>query len=152
MFTVAFGQPASVRVATSGGESDDPYIAVRVGECLTYVYDRDALDSHVSAWREAGQHAAKRTLAEVHRNPQRQDGQEIAMSVTTRGVQPFTVGTDETPAGLPVLSVQVGSVTVRITSTAALLSYLSAWNRARTLAAVFDESELLGDLSIDQIL
>jgi hypothetical protein len=33
-----------------------PPIAVTVGDCLTYLYDRDALAAHVPAWRETAAH------------------------------------------------------------------------------------------------
>jgi hypothetical protein len=39
-----------------GGRNDLPYIAVTVGECLTYVYDRGALMSYLRAWQQAVEH------------------------------------------------------------------------------------------------
>jgi len=36
-----------VHAHASGGRGDQPYIAVTVGDCLTYLYDRDALAAHV---------------------------------------------------------------------------------------------------------
>ncbi|BEP14025.1 hypothetical protein acdb102_23360 [Acidothermaceae bacterium B102] len=57
-FSVWGAQPASVMARDGGGPQDRPYLAVSVGDCLTYVYDRDALFSHVNAWREAVRQAA----------------------------------------------------------------------------------------------
>ena len=55
--TAQFGvwgtQRVQVQASAGGGRGDLPYLAVTVGGCLTYVYDRDGLASHVAAWRDA---------------------------------------------------------------------------------------------------
>ncbi len=52
-FSAWAAQKIQVRASGGGGRNDQPYIAVTVGECLTYVYDRDALTSHLRAWKDA---------------------------------------------------------------------------------------------------
>ena len=49
-------QRVHVHAHASGGRGDQPYVAVTVGDCLSYLYDRDALAAHVRAWREAAAH------------------------------------------------------------------------------------------------
>ena len=42
-------QTFQVRASGGGGRGDSAYVAVTVGDCLTYGYDRDALACHVRA-------------------------------------------------------------------------------------------------------
>jgi hypothetical protein len=55
-FSAWGAQPNKVTSSCDGGRDDRAHVAVRVGDCLTYVYDRDALTSHPDAWRAAAQH------------------------------------------------------------------------------------------------
>ena len=140
---VQFGAwgPQRVQVGASGGGGRDdlPYVAVTVGDCLTYVYDRAALASHVRAWQDAA--ALNRGLrlpeqpvpADAHRHA----GQDLALVCTVQGAQRHTVTGAGEPTG-PVLTVVVGAVTVRVHTTTALVSYLTGWTRADALAAILD--------------
>jgi hypothetical protein len=49
-------QRVDARAYAGGGHGDQRYVAVTVGDCLSYLYDRDALAAHVRAWREAAAH------------------------------------------------------------------------------------------------
>ena len=48
-------QEKAVHASGGGGRGDAPYVAVTVGKCLTYAYDRDALGAHLRAWRRAAE-------------------------------------------------------------------------------------------------
>ena len=48
-------QEVTVNASSGGGRGGAPYVAVGVGACLTYAYDRAAVTSHVVAWRDAEQ-------------------------------------------------------------------------------------------------
>ncbi len=137
-------QRVDSRAHASGGRGDQPYIAVTVGDCLTYLYDRDALAAHVRAWREAAAHNQSLRLptapaAQVAGPDGRQD---VSVVCTVFGGQQHAV-TVEAGQSARVLSVVVGAVTVRVHSSAALRCYLLAWNRARALAVILDEPEEL---------
>jgi len=55
-FSAHGGQRVDARAHAGGGRGDQPYIAVTVRDCLSYLYDRDALAAHVRGWREAAGH------------------------------------------------------------------------------------------------
>jgi len=55
-FSVWEAQQVRVVANGGGGPQDQPYIAVTVGDALTYVYDQDGLACHVTAWRDAARH------------------------------------------------------------------------------------------------
>ncbi len=124
----AYGvQRVDVHAHASGGRGDQPYIAVTVGDCLSYLYDRDALAAHVRAWREAAAHNQSLRLptapaAQVAGPDGRQD---VTVVCTVFGGQQHAVTVE---AGQParVLSVRVGADTVRVHSSAALRCYLLA--------------------------
>jgi len=136
-------QRVDARAHASGGRGDQRYIAVTVGDCLTYLYDRDALAAHVRAWREAAAHNQSLRLptapaAQVAGPDGRQD---VSVVCTVFGAQQHAVTVE---AGQPtVLSVRVGAVTVRMHSSEALRCYLLAWSRAQALAVILDEPEEL---------
>jgi len=126
-------QRVDARAHAGGGRGDQPYIAVTVGDCLTYRYDRDALAAHVRAWREAAAHNQSLRLptapaAQVAGPDGRQD---VGVVCTVFG------------GHARVLSVVVGAVTVRVHSSAALRCYLLAWNRAQALAVILEVPEEL---------
>ncbi|BEP14026.1 hypothetical protein acdb102_23370 [Acidothermaceae bacterium B102] len=54
------------------------------------------------------------------------------------GPQRYSVVTETSVQGTPVLAVRVGALTVRVHAAPALRSYLTTWHRAETLAAVLD--------------
>ena len=138
-FSVWGAQPTSVTAKDGGGIQDKPYIAVVVGDCLTYVYDRDALFSHLQAWREA---AAQNTILRLPTAPvaAASGGVRQDTSVVTNvfGHQRYAVIGETSVQGNPVLSVQVGALTVRVHTASALRCYLTAWNRAQSFAPVLD--------------
>ncbi len=137
-------QRVDARAHAGGGRGDQPYIAVTVGDCLTYLYDRAALAGHVRAWREAAAHNQSLRLptapaAQVAGPDGRQD---VSVVCTVFGGQQHAV-TVEVGQRTRVLSVVVGAITVWVHSSAALRCYLLAWSRAQALAAVLDEPEEL---------
>ncbi len=137
-------QRVDVHAHASGGRGDQRYIAVTVGDCLTYLYDRDALAAHVRAWREAAAHNQSLRLptapaAHVAGPDGRQD---VTVVCAVFAGQQHAV-TVEAGQSTRVLSVRVGAVTVRVHSSAALRCYLLAWSCARALAVILDEPEEL---------
>jgi len=137
-------QRVDVHAHAGGGRGDQPYIAVTVGDCLSYLYDRDALAAHVRAWREAAAHNQSLRLptasaAQVAGPDGRQD---VSVVCTVFGAQQHAV-TVEAGQRARVLSVVVGAVTVRVHSSAALRCYLLAWSRARALAVILEVPEEL---------
>ncbi|BEP13988.1 hypothetical protein acdb102_22990 [Acidothermaceae bacterium B102] len=139
VFSVWGVQPCSVIARDGGGPRDRPYLAVSVGDSLTYVYDRDALFSHVSAWQEAARQAATFRLATngVSADPHTL-GQGTSVLTNVMGPQRHSVVAETSPQGAPLLAVRVGSLTVRVHSVPALRCYLNTWQRADALAAVLD--------------
>ena len=135
-------QAKRVRASGGGGRGDAAYVAVTVGDCLTYSYDRDALRSHLRAWQEAAEVNRSLRLPEqpAREAAARQGGQDVALVCTVTGAQRFTA-TSAVEAGAPVLSVVIGAVTVRVHTTTALASYLAAWTEAQTLAGILDDPE-----------
>ena len=138
-------QRVDVHAHASGGRGDQPYIAVTVGDCLTYLYDRNALAAHVRAWRDAAAYNQGLRLPTAPAAPQvaGPDGrQDVSVVCTVFGAQQHAV-TVEAGQSARVLNVKVGAVTVRVHSSAALRSYLLAWSRAQALAVILDEPEEL---------
>jgi len=127
-----------------GGRGGQRYIAVTVGDCLSYLYDRDALAGHVRAWREGAAHNQSLRLPTA---PAAQlagpDGrQDVTVVCTVFGAQQHAV-TGQAGQRTQVLSVVVGAVTVWVHSSAALRCYLLAWNRAQALAVILEVPEEL---------
>ncbi len=116
-------QRVDARAHASGGHGDQPYIAVTVGDCLSYLYNRDALAAHVRAWREAAAH-----------------NQSLRVPTAPAAQVAVTV---EAGQRARVLSVVVGAVTVWVHSSAALRCYLLAWNRGQALAVILEVPEEL---------
>lgn len=138
-FSVWHSQPVKVTAASVGGRGDKPHVVVWVGECLTYVYDREALRSHVDAWREAAkQNTSVRLPAKPTASGTLQNGQDLALVRNVYGRQWHAVLAEQTSTGSVVITVAVGAVTVRVHSAEALRSYLLAWTRAEALGSVFD--------------
>jgi len=138
-------QRVDARAHASGGRGDQPYIAVTVGDCLSYLYDRDALAAHVRGWREAAAHNQSLRLPTAPAAAQvagPDGGQDVTVVCTVFGAQQHAV-TVEAGQAARVLSVRVGAVTVRVHSSAALRCYLLAWNQAQALAVILDEPEEL---------
>ncbi len=144
-FSAWGAQRVDVHAHASGGRGDQPYIAVTVGDCLTYLYDRDALAAHVRAWRDAAAYnqGLRLPTAPAACQVAGPDGRQDVMVVcTVFGAQQHAV-TAEPEQGGRVLSVVVGAVTVRVGSSAALRCYLLAWRRAQALAPILDEPQEL---------
>jgi hypothetical protein len=140
MFSHWGHQDSKVDCHSGGGRNDQPYIAVTVGECLTYVYDRGALLSYLRTWERAAEHNTVTRLpvtaatASAH-----QPGQDFAIACNVVGWQRTTVIQETTPPGVRRLTVTVGAVCVRIYASEALRSHLAAWTRAANLAVIFDD-------------
>ena len=126
-------QPAGELPLVGGGRGG--------GDCLTYVYDRDALASQLTAWRDAAAYNQIFRLPTAPAGPEDGAGgagpQELMLVCTGFSEQRHTV-TGEATGGVPVLSVVVGAVTVRVPSSEALRCYLPAWAHAQDLEAVLD--------------
>ncbi len=140
--------PLRSRVTASGGggRGDAPYIAVTVGDTVTYVYDRDALRSHLRAWREAVEinnglrlpamppaHAAAEVAAQA--------GQDMALIANVSGLQRTHVTGQIDNSGAAVLTVIIGAISVRVFSSEALRSYLRAWTQAEPLAGILADPD-----------
>jgi len=137
-FSVWEAQQVRVVANGGGGPQDQPYIAVTVGDALTYVYDQVGLACHVTAWREAaGLNGAVRLPARSCAAPQARH--DLSVLCHTVGWQRVSVvgehPSDATPAAI---SVVVGAVTVRVHTSEALRCYVDAWTRAERLGAVLD--------------
>lgn len=135
-------QPIRVTAASDGGRDNKAHVAVRVGDCLTYVYDQEALASHHSAWKEAAkQNSSIRLPANTQTGGDRDRvGHDLALVCNLYGRQGHTVVTERNVAGIAVITVTVGAVTVRIHSSEALRCYLEAWTQAAGLTAVFERA------------
>jgi hypothetical protein len=135
-FDVWGPQHVMVRASSGGSRGGRPYVAVTVGECLTYVYDHDALVSYLSAWREAA--ALNRTVRLSEFGPLREQQQAFAhgaafgVVANITGEQHTAVVASTEATGRQVLTVIVGGVAVRVHTTTALLSYVNGWTRADT--------------------
>jgi hypothetical protein len=139
-FSAWGAQPNKVAASCDGGRDDRAHVAVHVGDCLTYVYDRDALSSHLDAWRAAAQHNISvrlpaTTTASATRS---RTGQDMALVANMHGRQWHAVLTEQTVNDTTVITVAVGAVTVRVHTAEALRCYLLAWTQADALGAVFD--------------
>lgn len=141
-------QRYQVHASGGGGRQDLPYIAVAVGDCLTYVYDRAALTCHVQAWRRAADRTQAMRLPTVPAAGAvgRQAGQDLTLVCTVLGPQRTAVTGEVSPDGIGSISVVVGAVTVRALSSEAVRCYLLAWTRAETLGAILDDLPDSGEL------
>jgi hypothetical protein len=140
-FSAWGSQPSGVTAASEGGRNGLAHVAMRVGDCLTYVYDRAAVRSHLEAWREAAQQNSSvrlpaKTAATASRS---RAGQEMALVCNLYGRQWHAVLSEQTVTGNTVITVAVGAVTVRVYTAEALRCYLLAWTQADALGAVFDQ-------------
>jgi hypothetical protein len=133
-------QPGKVDCHSGGGRNDQPYIAVTVGECLTYVYDRGALMSYLQAWQQAAaQNNVTRLPVTAATASAHQPGQDFAIACNVVGWQRTTVIEETTPPGVRRIAVTVGAVCVRIYASEALRCHVAAWTRAADLAVIFDD-------------
>jgi hypothetical protein len=142
-FDVWGPQHVRVRASSGGGRGGGrPYLAVTVGECLTYVYDSDAFVSYLSAWRQAA--ALNRAVRLPEFGPLREQqqafahGVDFAVGANVTGEQHTAVVATTQATGRQVLTVVVGGVTVRVHTTTALLSYVAGWTRAETARAILE--------------
>lgn len=139
-------QHISVQASSGGGRDGRPYLAVAVGNSLTWAYDRAALKSYVSAWREAAQANQAVRLQEFAPGSGQgaHDGEDLAVGCTVTSAQPYKVTATVGTGGRPVITVTVGAVTVAVHTTSALLSHLHAWTRAATAAGLLDTADDIG--------
>ena len=133
-------QGKAVHASGGGGRGDAPYVAVTVGGCLTYAYDRAALGAHLRAWRRAAELNRGLRLPEQPAPDAPRGGQDVALLTNASGPLRYTAHGGVEPGG-PVLTVIVGAVTVRVHTTSALASYLAAWTQAEALAGILDDPE-----------
>jgi hypothetical protein len=144
-FSVWEAQQVRVVANGGGGPQDQPYIAVTVGDALTYVYDQVGLACHVTAWRKAASYnGGVRLPSRSAAAPQA--GHDLSVLCHTVGWQRVSVVgeqlSDTTPAAI---SVVVGAVTVRVHTSEALRFYVDAWTRAERLGAVLNEPAVIVD-------
>lgn len=144
--TVQFGAwgPQVVRVLahSGGGRNDQAYVAVTVGACVTYAYDRAAVASYVAAWTEAAQ--ANRCVRLPEFAPESGHllhfGEDLTVACNVTAAQRHSVSSSTGPDGRPVMTVTVGAVSVRVHTTSALQSYLSAWTKAATVTSLLQDA------------
>ncbi len=130
--SVQFGvwgpQEIGVRASSGGGRGGAPYVVVQVGGCLTYAYDRAAVDSHLMAWQDAEQINRAVRLPELPptSGTGRRAGEDLGVLCQVSAEQPRSVTSSTGPDGRPIITVTVGAVTVEVHTTTALRSYLAA--------------------------
>ncbi len=136
-------QDSAVHASSGGGRGGRPYLAVTVGQCLTYVYDFDALSCHLQTWREAAKLNRTVRLGEFGPSPAAQQafaqGQDLTVVSHVTGGQPVTVHANTRASGRPVLIVTVGAVTIAVHTTTALTAYLHTWTRAGTAQEILEQ-------------
>ena len=135
-------QEVTVRAYSDGGRGHAPYVVVGVGTCLTYAYDRAAVDSYVGAWEAAER--ANRTVRLPEFAPAtatgRHAGEDLSVLCNVTAEQRSTVRSTTGADGRPVLTVSVGAVTVDLHTTTALRSYLAAWRKAATVTGMLEHA------------
>ncbi len=144
--SVQFGvwgpQEVSVRASSGGGRGGAPYVVVQVAGCLTYAYDRAAVDSHLLAWRDAEQ--VNRTVRLPELPPtsgaRGHAGEDLGVLCTVSAVQPRSVTGSTGPDGRPLITVTVGAVTVEVHTTTALRSCLVAWRKAGSASGLLKDA------------
>ena len=133
-------QDSAVRASSGGGRGGLAYVAVTVGQCLTYVYDVDGLGAHLQAWRQAAQMNRAVRLGEFGPPLTAQQGfahgQDLAVVCHVNGEQPVGGQASAGSGGRPVMTVTVGAVSTTVHTTTALLSYLDGWTRAGTAQVI----------------
>ena len=119
-----------------------PYVVVVVGGCLTYAYDRAAVDCHVFAWQDAEQ--VNRSVRLPDFTPatatRRHAGEDVSVFCNVHGEQRRSVTSSTGADGRPVLTVTVGAVTVDVHTTTALRSFLAAWRKAATVTGMLESA------------
>lgn len=132
-----------MRASSGGGRDGAPYLAVTIGDCLTYAYDAAAVESYRGAWAEAVHIARTRRLPEHPTTPGQRlapPGEDFAVACTVRGAQDVSVHGHTPAGGRPVIAVAVGSVTVHVHTGSAAASCLHAWTRAATVTALLEDA------------
>ena len=124
------------------GAGGAPYVAVGVGCCLTYAYDRGAIDSHVSAWQDAEQVNRSVRLPEFPpaTATRRHAGEDLSVLCNVSAEQRHSVTSSAGPTGRPVITVTFGAVTVGVHTTTALRSHLTAWRKAATVTGMLKDA------------
>lgn len=135
-------QEIVVRAYSDGGRGGAPYLIVGVGTCLTYAYDRAAVDSYVLAWEAAER--LNRTVRLPEFSPtsatHRHAGEDLSLLCNVTAEQRRHVLSSTGADGRPVISVTVGAVTVDAHTTSALRSYLAAWHKAATVTGMLEDA------------
>ena len=132
-------QEVAVRAYSEGGRGGAPYVVV-VGACLTYAYDRAAVDCHRLAWQDAEQ--VNRSVRLPDFTPatatRRHVGEDVSVFCNVSGEQRRNVISSTGADGRPVITVTVGAVTVDVHTTTALRSFLAAWRKAATVNGMLE--------------
>jgi hypothetical protein len=136
-------QDSSIRASSGGGRGGAPYIAVQVGACLTYAYDRAAVRSHLEAWQQAEKVNRSVRLPEFlpATASRRHAGEDLTVLCNISAAQHFAVTSNIGPDRRPVITVIVGAVTVDAHTTTALRSHLAAWRRAWTVTELLQDAD-----------
>ena len=131
-----------MRAYSDGGRGGAPYIVVGVGACLTYAYDRAAVDSYESAWEDAERMNRSVRLPEFApaTATRRHAGEDLSVLCNVSAEQRSTVLSGTGADDRPVITVTVGAVTVDVHTTTALLSYLAAWRKAAAVTGMLEDA------------
>lgn len=146
VLAVQFGvwgpQEVTVRAYSGGGRGGAAYLAVRVGTCLTCVYDRAAAESYLLAWEAAQRMNHTVRLPEFTPTSAtcRHTGEDLSVLCNVTAEQRSNVRSSTGADGRPVITVTVGAVTVDVHTTTALLSYLSGWRKAATVTGMLEDA------------
>lgn len=126
-----------------GEDSRGRHVACQVGRLLVYLFDIDAISSHLTTWKR-GEKLAMRAFPEGYeaRGPRNADVLDRPLSVGTvvlqceREQQPARADAATTAAaGLPYVQVHVGRLNVVCLDAAAVASAFEAWASADEQAA-----------------
>ncbi len=137
-------QDRSVKASSGGGRGGAPYIAVQVGACLTYAYDRAAVRSHLEAWQQAEKVNRSVRLPEFlpATATRRHAGEDLTVLCNVSAAQHFAVTSSIGADRRPVITVTVGAMTVDAHTTTALRSHLTAWRRACTVTDLLQNTDV----------
>ena len=135
-------QEVIVRTYSDGGRGGAPYIVVGVGTCLTYAYNRAAVDSYLLAWAAAERMNTSVRLPEFAPATanRRHAGEDLSVLCNVTAEQRRNVLSSTGADGRPVITVTVGAVTVDVHTTSALRSYLAAWRKAATVTGMLEDA------------
>jgi hypothetical protein len=121
-----------------GEDSRGRHIACRIGRVLVYLFDADAITSHVTTWKKAEGLAVRAFPSDYEAQPPR-NAKDPERPLTVGSVvlqcqreqRPVRADAATTAAaGLPYVQVQVGRLVVVCLDDAAFMSCLQGWQSA----------------------